>query len=82
MTEILQYLKKHGECLDAEIAEEMKLPLATVREGLMNLAASGLVVTCIVTRFTGAKQVDGWLCRASGYIPPAAPGRKPKLPPA
>jgi predicted ArsR family transcriptional regulator len=78
VTDILHCLKEHGERLDSEIAEEMGMPLATVREQLAALAATGLVVTCNLTRFEEGKRVEGWLCRASGYIPRAAPGRKPK----
>jgi hypothetical protein len=33
---------------------------------------------CKLTRFEEGKAVEGWLCRVSGYIPPAAPGRKAK----
>jgi len=80
VTDILHCLKKHGERLDSEIAEEMGMPLATVRERLASLAATGLVVTCNLTRFEDGKRIEGWLCRVSGYIPPAAPGRKPKPP--
>jgi predicted ArsR family transcriptional regulator len=78
VTDILHCLKKHGERLDSEIAEETGMPLAVVRERLEGLAASGLVVTCNLTRFEDGKRIEGWLCRVSGYIPPAAPGRKPK----
>ena len=81
LTDILDCLKKHGERLDSEIAEEMGMPLASVRQALAGLATSGLVVTCNLTRFEGGKRFEGWLCRVSGYIPPAAPGRKPKAPP-
>jgi hypothetical protein len=37
-----------------------------------------------VTRFANGDRVDAWLYRRSGYIPPAAPGRKakPKTPQA
>ncbi len=80
MTDILLCLKKHGERLDSEIAEEVGLPLATVRQSLAGLAAAGAVVTCSLTRFEGGKRIEGWLCRVSGYIPPPAPGRKPKPP--
>jgi predicted ArsR family transcriptional regulator len=80
MIEILQCLKKHGERTDSELAKEMGMPLATVRERLAGLAATGAVITCNVTRFENGNPIEGWLCRASGYIPPAAPGRKPKAP--
>lgn len=78
--DVLRCLGKYGERLDTEIAEETGMPLATVRERLAGLAATGAVVTCNLTRFEDGKPVEGWLCRVSGYIPRAAPGRKPKPP--
>jgi DNA-binding IclR family transcriptional regulator len=78
MVDILQCLKKHGERTDSELAKEMNMPLATVRERLAGLAATGAVITCNLTRFENGHRFDGWLCRVSGYVPPAAPGRKPK----
>jgi predicted ArsR family transcriptional regulator len=77
-TETLRCLKKYGQRLDLEIAEEMGVPLATVRHRLRNLAATGEVITCTLTRFESGKRIDAWQCRVSGYIPPPAPGRKPK----
>jgi DNA-binding transcriptional ArsR family regulator len=79
MIEILQCLKKHGERLDSEIAKEMGMPLATVRQHVAGLAATGAVVTCNLTRFENGNRIEAWLCRVSGYYPPASPGRKPKL---
>ena len=78
LTEVLDLLRKHGERLDSEIAEEMGIPLETVRQQLSGLAATGLVVTCNLTRYKDGERVDGWLYRISGFIPPAAHGRKPK----
>jgi len=77
LIDTLQCLKKHGERLDSEIAEEMGVPLATVRERLVRLAAAGEIITCNLTRFEGGKRIEGLLCRAPGYVPPRAPGRKP-----
>jgi predicted ArsR family transcriptional regulator len=76
--ETLQCLKKYGQRLDLEIAKEMGLPLATVRQRLAGLAASGAIITCTLTRFENGKQIDAWQCRVSGYVPPIAPGRKAK----
>jgi DNA-binding IclR family transcriptional regulator len=76
--EILQCLKKYGQRLDLEIAKEMGLPLATVRQRLAGLEASGAVIMCSLTRFEGGKRIDAWQCRVSGYVPPIAPGRKAK----
>ncbi len=77
MIDTLQCLKKHGERLDSEIAEEMGLPLATVRERLARLAAAGEIITCDLTRFESGNPVEALLCRVAGYVPPRAPGRKP-----
>ena len=78
MVEILQCLKKYGQRLDLEIAKETGIPLATVRQRLAGLAATGQVVTCSLTRYEGGKRIDAWQCRVSGYVPPVAPGRKAK----
>jgi predicted ArsR family transcriptional regulator len=78
MVEILQCLKKYGQRLDLEIAKEMGVPLATVRQRLSGLAATGAIITCHLTRFEGGKRIEAWQCRVSGYVPPPAPGRKAK----
>ena len=78
MIETLKCLKKYGQRLDLELAKEMGLPLATVRQKLTSLAATGQVITCSLTRFENGKQIDAWQCRVSGYVPPIAPGRKAK----
>jgi DeoR/GlpR family transcriptional regulator of sugar metabolism len=78
MKEILQYLKKHGERLDAEIAEATGTSLTTVRLHLSELAAQREIMTCHSIRFENGKKVEGMRCRLSGYIPPSAPGRKSK----
>jgi predicted ArsR family transcriptional regulator len=78
MVDVLQCLKKYGQRLDSEIAKEMGMPLATVRQRLAGLAATGAVITCNLTRFENGKPTESWLCRVSGYVPPAAPGRKAK----
>jgi len=76
-TPILQYLKKHGQQLDSEIAVGMGMSLFDVRTSLADLSAQGEISRCSVTRFTGGMPVEGMLYRALGYIPPKAPGRKP-----
>ena len=78
IVEVLECLKKYGQRLDLEIAKEMEMPLASVRERLSGLTATGTVITCRLTRFESGKKVDAWQCRVSGYVPPQAPGRKPK----
>jgi predicted ArsR family transcriptional regulator len=78
MTEILQCLKKHGQRLDLEIAEELRVPLATVRQHLAALAESRQAIICKTIRFEKDRQFEAWQGRISGFIPPPAPGRKPK----
>ncbi|OGS96222.1 MAG: transcriptional regulator [Gallionellales bacterium RIFCSPLOWO2_02_FULL_57_47] len=78
MKEILQYLKKHGEQLDSEIAVATGISLAKVRLHLSELAAKGEIMTCHSIRFEKGKKAEGIRCRLAGYIPPAAPGRKAK----
>ena len=78
MTEILQCLKKHGQRLDLEIAKELRVPLATVRQHLAALEASREAIICKTIQFEKGKQIEAWQGRISGYVPAAAPGRKPK----
>jgi len=79
MEEILQYLKKHGDRLDKEIAEATGISLTNVRLHLSELAAKGEIMVCSSIRFEKGEKIEGIRCRLSGYIPPAAPGRKPKV---
>lgn len=74
---VLQYLKKHGQKLDSEIAAATGISLSEVRISLADLSAQGEISKCSVTKFNNGKPVEGFLCRISGYFPPAAPGRKP-----
>lgn len=74
---ILQHLKKYGQLMDSEIASATGIPLPKVRISLSDLSARGEISKCSVTRFSDGKPVEGFLCRVSGFIPPAAPGRKP-----
>lgn len=78
MNEILQFLKKHGERLDKEIAAATGIPLAKVRLHLSELADKREVVMCRSIRFEKGRKVEGIACRLAGYIPPASPGRKSK----
>ena len=74
---ILQYLKKHGQQLDLEIAAGMGISLPKVRTSLLDLSSRGEISSCNVTRFNDGKPVSGTLCRVAGFIPPSAPGPKP-----
>lgn len=78
MKEILQYLKTHGERLDKEIAVATGIPLDKVRLHLTELADKREVMACHSIRYEKGKKIEGIRCRLTGYIPPAAPGRKSK----
>ena len=82
MMELLVCLKKYGQRLDWEIAEEMGLSVGDVRRQFATLSATGEVIACKLTRFENGKEVEAVVYRASGYFPPAAPGRKPNPPAA
>lgn len=78
MNQILQYLKKNGERLDAEIAAAAGLSLSKTRLHLAELAAKGEVVAYHSTRFEDGEKITGIRCRLAGITPPSAPGRKSK----
>ena len=78
MTEILQCLKKHGQRLDHEIAQDMHVSLATVRQHLTAMAERREAIVCKTIQFENGRQFEAWQCRIAGFVPPAAPGRKPK----
>ena len=73
---ILQYMKKHGQKLDREIAKDTEIALPQVRITINELQKTKAVFNCNVINFDNGVPVEGILCRFSGYIPPAAPGRK------
>jgi predicted ArsR family transcriptional regulator len=74
---ILEYIKLHGEQLDSDLAEALGLPLKQVRAHIQDLHAKGDIMTCFVTRYRNGRKFEGWACRAAGFIPSAAPGRRP-----
>ena len=78
MEAVLECLRKHGQCLDSEIAGETELSIAEVRRSLDALVANGLAITCKLTRFERGKRTEALQCRVAGYIPPPTPGRKAK----
>lgn len=78
MFETLQCLKKHGQRLDLEIAKEIRMPLAKVREHLAALADSHEAIICKTIQFENGRQIEAWQGRVSGFVPKPAPGRKPK----
>lgn len=75
---ILQYLEKHGERLDTEIAHATATSLAKVRLHLAELTANGAIKSCQVTRFANGEKFEGMTYRLAGFIPKTGPGRKTK----
>jgi len=78
-TQILQYLKTHGEKLDTEIADAAGIPLTKTRLYLAELAAKREIMVCDSIRFEKGKEIRGISCRLSGFIPKAKPGAKSKV---
>jgi predicted ArsR family transcriptional regulator len=78
MDGILHYLQQHGQRLDSEIAKDFGISLQQARLAITNLSAGGDVLVCHSIQFNEGKRTEAILCRVSGYIPPASPGRKPK----
>jgi DeoR/GlpR family transcriptional regulator of sugar metabolism len=74
--QILQYLKKHGEQLDTEIADAIGMSLVKTRDYLSELSGKGEVISCHTIRFVKDKKMEGLSCRLAGFTPKAAPGRK------
>jgi hypothetical protein len=48
-----------------------------VRTSISELEGNKAVSSCSVINYEDGVAIEGLLCRVSGYIPPAAPGRKP-----
>ncbi len=74
---VFEYLKKHGQLLDLEIAAGTGIALKEVRITLAELSAQGEISRCSVTTFKDGKAIESFQCRLSGYFPRPAPGRKP-----
>lgn len=82
MKEILDYLNKHGECLDTTISLATGIPLAEINLHLTKLASKGEITACHTIRYENGRKIEGISCRISGYIPYAKPTRvksKPRL---
>jgi predicted ArsR family transcriptional regulator len=70
---IIEYLKKHGQLLDSEIAEATGIPISEVHAALAELAAQGEISKCMVTSYVNGKPIEGLQCRLSGHSPRPAP---------
>ena len=76
MDQILQYLKKHGEKLDAEIAKATHLSLPITRQYLAELAAKGEVVNYHSTQLIEGQKIVGMRYRLAGAISPVESSMK------
>ena len=74
---ILKFLRANGEQLDADISQALRIPIGQLRQLVDDLAASGEVICCRVTRFSDGKKIEGISCRLSCDLPAPARGRKP-----
>lgn len=75
---ILEYLKKHGNRFETEIADAAGATITSTRLKLSELSDMGKIISCHLTRFEKGKKIEGMSCRLAGVVPAAAPGRKPK----
>jgi transcription initiation factor IIE alpha subunit len=73
---ILEILKKHGQKLDRELVKETGIGLEQVRLVISELLATKIISVCSVINYENGQPIEGLLCRNSGYIPPATPGKK------
>jgi hypothetical protein len=74
---ILDLLRSSGEQLDAQIAQALRIPMATVTPHVSQLCAAGEMTCCQVTRYLDGAKIEGTSCRLSCNMPPPARGRKP-----
>lgn len=77
-TQILQYLKAHGESLDTKIAEATGLTLAKTRTHLNELASKREIMVCDSIRFEKGKEIRSMSCRLAGFELKPKPGPKTK----
>jgi transcription initiation factor IIE alpha subunit len=77
MQVVLECLRKHGQRLDLEIAQETGMALTDVHVDLDALAKAGTVIVCKITRFQHGRRIEALQCRIAGHLPRSAPGRKP-----
>lgn len=73
---ILEILKKHGQKLDRELVEDTGISLEQLRFAISELLATKIISVCSVINYENGQPIEGLLCRYSGYIPPATPGKK------
>lgn len=70
---VFEYLKKHGQLLDSEIAAATGIPICEVHAALAALAAQGEISKCTVTSYVNGTPIERFQCRLSGHSPRPAP---------
>ena len=78
MEKILDYLNKHGECLDTEISVATRIPLNNVHLHLNELMAAKQVMTFHATRYVDCTKSEVTICRLVRKGPALKPQRKSK----
>jgi len=63
MLKIKNYLRKHAECLDTEIAVATGIPLNSVHQYLNDLTAKREVLTCHATRYVDCIKTEVLICK-------------------
>jgi len=78
MKKILDYLKKHGESVDTDIALATGLPLINVHQHLSELKAKSEIMYCHATRFEDGIKSEVMICRLVGNRPLVKQEKKTK----
>lgn len=76
MRTVLDFLKTHGDALDCEMVQSLKLSPSEVASQISKLSSAGDIICCKVTRFIQGRKIEGISCRIAGSVPKAAPGPK------
>ena len=79
--DLFDYVKRHGQIVDRQIAKELGLSLDEVRSLVHQLQVKNKLYTCDIINFEDGVEVKGLLCRVSCFSPKASPGRKPGVKP-
>ena len=77
--DLFDYVKKHGQVIDRNLAKDLGLTLEEVRALVYQLQADNKLYSCDITTFENGEEVKGLLCRVSCFSPKASPGRKPGI---
>jgi hypothetical protein len=74
--QVINYLKKHRQGLDRDIAHDTGMTLFQIQKSIAELIENKLVSSCAVISFVDGVPVKGIFCRILGHVPHFAPCRK------